>query len=260
MSSVRTVYETPAAGFASIALTLSGRADNVSGVMKTGFNTDVDYEGRIFHVQTEDKGFDNPVVESLVYSGGEIITSQRQSYAELLRSPGFNDSELARRMETQHQAIIREIMSGRFDPDGPQPFGYNIVTNRSLDEVVLDYLAREVGLEQIRLEMCDPVTLVEGSEWVLRLRVIAESSERPVAGAKVTVKLISTREKQKEIFSGTTKQDGIVEAAFEIPTMPDADTAVLFQAEASGNNAEIKQLVMKASGSPAPGAVPRAEA
>lgn len=229
--------------------------------MVTGFNTDVPYEGRVFHVQTEDKGLTNPQIESLVYTGGEIITSRRTSYADLLSTSEFTESELARRMESQHQAIIREILSGRFDPEGPKPFGYNIITNRSLDEVVLDFLAREVGLEQIRLEMTDQQTFVEGTEPNLLLRVIAEASDRPVAGAKVTVKLISTREKPKEIFAGTTGQDGRVTAAFQIPEMPGANAAILFQAEAAGNNAEIKQLIMK-GGVPAPPTptVPRAEA
>src|SRR5258706_14113391 len=99
--------------------------------MITGFNTDVDYEGRVFHVQTEDKGFDNPVVESLVYTAGEIITSRRASYGDLLKSPDYSDAELARRMESQHQAIIREIMAGRFDPDGPRRVGDNMCTNSS---------------------------------------------------------------------------------------------------------------------------------
>jgi len=217
--------------------------------MITGFNTDVQYEGRVFHVQTEDRGLDNPVVESLVYTGGEIITSRRSAYADLARSSDYSEGEVARRMESQHQALIREILSGRFDPDGPKPFGYNIITNRALDEVVLDFLSREVGLEQIRLEMAEQQTFVEGTQPQLSLRVIAEASDRPVAGAKVTVKLISTRDKPKEAFSGTTAHDGRIEATFEIPPMPGANAAILLQAEASGNNAEIKQLVMKAAAS-----------
>jgi hypothetical protein len=217
--------------------------------MITGFNTDVQYEGRVFHVQTEDRGLDNPVVESLVYTGGEIITSRRSAYADLARSSDYSEGEVARRMESQHQALIREILSGRFDPDGPKPFGYNIITNRALDEVVLDFLSREVGLEQIRLEMAEQQTFVEGTQPQLSLRVIAEASDRPVAGAKVTVKLISTRDKPKEVFSGTTAHDGRIEATFEIPPMPGANAAILLQAEASGNNAEIKQLVMKAAAS-----------
>ena len=43
--------------------------------MITGFNTDVKHKNRVFHIQTEDKGEDNPYVESLVYVGGEILAT-----------------------------------------------------------------------------------------------------------------------------------------------------------------------------------------
>ena len=41
--------------------------------MITGFNTDVDYDGRIFHVQTEDKGRDNPVLDRPVHRAPEDL-------------------------------------------------------------------------------------------------------------------------------------------------------------------------------------------
>lgn len=213
--------------------------------MITGFNTDVQYEGRVFHVQTEDKGLENPVIESLAYTGGEIVTSRRSTYGDLVQSGGFSEAEIQRRMEVQHQGLIREIMSGRYDPEGPKPFGYNIITNRSLDEVVHEFLAREVGLEQIRLELDGQEAFEEGTQPTLRLRVIAESSDRPVAGAKVAIKLISTREKPRDVFSGATGSDGSVEATISIPEMPGANAAVIIQAEAAGNNAELKRLVLK---------------
>lgn len=213
--------------------------------MVTGFNTDVQYEGRVFHVQTEDKGRENPVVESLVYTGGEIVTSRKTSYADVMSTPEFNEAELQRRMESQHQAVIREILGGRFDPEGPKPFGYNIITNRSLDEVVQEFFGSETGLEQIRLELGDHQTLMEGTTITLRVRVMADPSERPVASAKVAAKLISTKEKPRELFSGATDADGWVDATFDIPVLPGANAAVLVQAQASGKNVEIKQLVMK---------------
>lgn len=215
--------------------------------MLTGFNTDVQYDGRVFHVQTEDKGLANPSVESLVYTGGEIVGSQRSSYADIAGAPTFSETELHRRMEAQHQAVIREVLSGRYDPEGPKPFGYNIITNRSLDEVVLDFLSREVGVNRIRLEVEDQQGLEEGTRPTLRLRVLAEESERPVVGARVVVKLLTTRERPRELFSGATASDGRVEATIELPEIPDASTAVVCQAEASGSNAELKQLVRKLS-------------
>lgn len=213
--------------------------------MITGYNTDVPHEGRVYHVQTEDKGLQNPVVESLVYAGGEIVTSRRTSYGELVETAAYSESEIQKRMESQHQAIIREILSGRYDPDGPKPFGYNIVTNRSLDEVVHQFLTEELGLEQIRLELEDHAAIRENSSRTMSLKVVAEASDRPVAGARVLVKLISTREKPKELFRGETGSDGRAAATFEIPLLEGSNAAVLFQAEAAGNNAELKRLVLK---------------
>jgi hypothetical protein len=61
----------------------------------------------------------------------------------------------------------------------------------------------------------------------------------------VTVKLITTREKPREVFSGVTDANGRVEVSFEIPELPGANAAVICQAQAVGNNAELKQLVLK---------------
>ena len=221
--------------------------------MVTGFNTDVEYDGRVFHVQTEDKGLGNPMVESLVYAKGEIITSRRSSYEDIAGTPRFSEDEVLRRMEAQHQSLIREVQSGKFDPEGPKPFGYKIITNRSLDEVVHEFLVQHIGLEQIRLEIEEPKGLQENTTPTLRLRLLADSSDRPLADARVTVKLITTKDRPREVFTGTTGTDGRVEARFEIPDLAGANAAILCQAETSNNNTELKQLVQK-SASAAPSA------
>jgi len=213
--------------------------------MITGNNTDVEFDGRIFHVQTEDKGRANPMVESLVYSGGEILTTRRLPYDELANSAEYSEEAVMKLMEDQHQDLIREIRNGKFDPEGPKPFGYNIITNRSLDEVVQDFLSQEVGVERIRLEMEQQQVFVEGTQPTVQLKVVAESSDRPVGGIRVTIKLISTKERPKELFSEVTDSEGRVEATFEVPELAGANAAILCQAEAPGNSAEIKQLIRK---------------
>ncbi|HYN42848.1 MAG TPA: hypothetical protein VE129_13785, partial [Thermoanaerobaculia bacterium] len=52
--------------------------------MITGFNTDIRHGDRVFHVQTEDRGTGNPIVESLVYVGGQILLSKRSPYSDLV--------------------------------------------------------------------------------------------------------------------------------------------------------------------------------
>jgi len=80
----------------------------------TGYNTDVEHDGVVYHVQTEDKGLDSPLILSLVYSGGAILASKRSPYKDLLAS-GFSEAALAERLKRQHRLICAAIHSGRLD-------------------------------------------------------------------------------------------------------------------------------------------------
>ena len=82
--------------------------------MITGFNTDIEHNGTVYHVQTEDKGLDSPIILSLVYVGGTILASKRSPYEDLIAS-GFSDEVLAERLKRQHRLICAAINSGRID-------------------------------------------------------------------------------------------------------------------------------------------------
>jgi len=80
----------------------------------TGFNTDIEHDGVIYHVQTEDKGLDTPIILSLVYTGGTILASKRAPYEDLI-AEGFTDEALAERLKRQHKLICAAIHSGRIN-------------------------------------------------------------------------------------------------------------------------------------------------
>jgi len=80
----------------------------------TGFNTDIEHDGVVYHVQTEDKGLDSPIILSLVYAGGTILASKRSPYQDLI-AEGFSDEALAERLKRQHRLICAAIHSGRID-------------------------------------------------------------------------------------------------------------------------------------------------
>ncbi len=101
--------------------------------MITGFNTDVKYRGVVYHVQTEDKGKVNPLIETLIYKGGEILASRRLPYADIAKDA---EAAISRLMEEQHKAMILEVKKGRFAPPEEQA-----VEDLSLDEIVLTWLA-----------------------------------------------------------------------------------------------------------------------
>lgn len=81
--------------------------------MITGFNTDIEYEGVTYHVQTEDKGLDTPLILSLVYDRGTILASKRSPYDDLLAD--FDEAILAERLQKQHKLICAAIRAGRIE-------------------------------------------------------------------------------------------------------------------------------------------------
>jgi hypothetical protein len=78
----------------------------------TGFNTDVEYGGVTYHIQTEDKGLDTPIILSLVYDRGTILAAKRQPYDDLLEQ-GFDEKLLSDRLTKQHKTICAAIKKGR---------------------------------------------------------------------------------------------------------------------------------------------------
>ena len=130
--------------------------------MITGFNTDVENNGCTYHVQTEDRGLDNPIIESLVYTGGEIVASRKTPYADLIASGCYSEEALIKRMEAQHLELMREIHNGKFSAEETRkPFGHAIVTSRSFDEVVATFLREQIDSGGIRFEGDKPVTVPE---------------------------------------------------------------------------------------------------
>ena len=87
---------------------------HVLATVITGFNTDIEHDGVVYHVQTEDKGLDTPIILSLVYAGGTILASKRSRYEDLI-AEGFSDEALAERLKRQHRLICAAIHSGRID-------------------------------------------------------------------------------------------------------------------------------------------------
>jgi len=80
----------------------------------TGFNTDIEYGGVTYHVQTEDKGVDTPLILSLVYNRGTILASKRTPYEDLLETE-FDEQVLAERLQKQHKLICAAIRAGRIE-------------------------------------------------------------------------------------------------------------------------------------------------
>jgi hypothetical protein len=81
----------------------------------SGFNTDVECAGTVYHVQTEDKGLLARVIVSLVYDKGTILASKRLSYEDLASAGEVDEKILAARVSRQHKLICAAVQAGRIE-------------------------------------------------------------------------------------------------------------------------------------------------
>lgn len=145
--------------------------------MLSGYNTNVKHRGVLFHVQTEDSGVRNPHVITHLYHHGTILASEKSEYRHLLEDDEL-ERAVKSQMEGQHKEMLKRLRRGVFDdliderlgsdavasdatgsttqpetpPVTPPPtsppgdgaeqrsFGQGIVSQKPLDEVVLEYL------------------------------------------------------------------------------------------------------------------------
>jgi hypothetical protein len=187
----------------------------------TGFNTDIEFGGKTYHVQTEDREGDDRIFESLVYVQGRILDAYRTRYANLI-DKGYDEDSLASVLEAQHKRIIRWIKNGRYDPEAVQPFGEGIITDRSFDDVVLEFLKEEVGQEELEIRVEELGNVASG--WTGALRVTLRSSRlnRPLADAPVMIELERPSEdKPVRLFHGISDRKGVVLAEVTLPDAPE---------------------------------------
>jgi hypothetical protein len=211
--------------------------------MITGFNQDVTYKGKVYHVQTEDRGRANPVVETLIYVGGEILSSKKSSYEDLLQE-GYDEAKLMARLEQQHRRVVVDIKLGRYAKEPEEAFGQGLVSSKSLDEVILDYLTSETEGEKLAVTIVDQTPPVAGEKAWLQLRVTTEISKTPLPDTPVTVRLTSTSGKTQELFAGLTNGQGLCSASFLVPSLSE-NAIVLTEVTHPKGNFQHKALVAK---------------
>ncbi len=236
--------------------------------MRTGYNTDVRYKERVFHVQTEDKGLNNPYIESVVYFGGQVMAAKRATYADLLQQ-GQGGDAIGSRMENQHRMMIAAIRSGKLDGKlreviGPDSDETRLADGRensgargtastlldqarddegpTLDQVILDYLTSEAHHEQLALVLTGEA-FSAGRTSHVAVRATSVRSGLPVAGAQVTVKLISTVREPVVLGHGTTDDEGLLRVDVAVPTLHGGMAAVIVSATSLVGSSEVKQIL-----------------
>ena len=206
--------------------------------MITGFNTDVKHKTKVYHVQTEDKGRENPRIETLVYLGGQILDSIKASYQT---DPPLSESTISEMMESQHKKIIRNIKIGKFDD--PSEDNWELGT-LSLDEAVLEYLAEYHAEDKIEVQISGLDQLVIGTLSILKFQVRNAATHTPVERARVRIKILSPSFPPQILGTGETNKEGQFESSITVPSEIVGKNCMLkIQVFSDSGNAE-KQLLL----------------
>lgn len=121
--------------------------------MQLGFNENVMHNGVRYHIQTEDGGRKNPVITTLLFKEGIIMSSKRTSYADIIKSDKL-DLVVKEIMRDQHGTMLKNLKDGVFDKKEervePQvkgaekteeKQGASLVSEKGLDDIILEYLS-----------------------------------------------------------------------------------------------------------------------
>jgi uncharacterized protein YfaS (alpha-2-macroglobulin family) len=127
--------------------------------------------------------------------------------------------------------VAASLLDQARDDDGP-----------TLDQVILDYLTSEAQQEQLALVLTGDA-FAAGRTSHVAVQATSVRSGLPVAGAQVTVKLISTVREPVVLGQGTTDDDGLLRVDVAVPTLHGGMSAVIVSATSLVGASEVKQVL-----------------
>lgn len=190
--------------------------------MITGFNTDVKHKNKVYHVQTEDKGRSNPKIESLVYVGGEILDSYQTSYEQ--NKADLTEDQIMELLEGQHKRVVRHIKIGNYDED--EAFTEDIISNRDLDDVILEYLSTEEEQDPIKLIVNGLSAVRSNATSQLKIETRRTLSQSPVPETQIRVKLVVPDQPPVLLSEGQTDQTGFFVTSVTMPGYPEGVSTI----------------------------------
>ncbi len=119
------------------------------------------------------------------------------------------------------------------------------VSDRSLDQMILDYLSSEEMPEEIELSLLPAPDFVAGRSVQTKLKAASGSPAKPVQGALVQVRILSTSARAATVFQGRTASDGSCSMSFTIPASGNGMAAAVIRVTAPDASAEIQYPIKR---------------
>jgi len=116
-------------------------------------------------------------------------------------------------------------------------------SQKTLDEVIAEWLAEQQRSERIRLAIEGGNDLSMGTPFTLAIAIRTVPGDAPVAGAQVFVRLLSTATKPVKLAEGRTDDAGKVSLRGNVPDIERGTALVVVSAQHASGSDEAKFLV-----------------
>jgi hypothetical protein len=188
--------------------------------MSSGFNTDVRVGDHVFHVQTEDRGPNHPVIDTMVYQNGRVFHRRTSDYQEFKASPEFSDDLLRHRVEEQHRVVVEELRGG------------------SLAGEMAAALEKASAATGIQLQLLNPGSWLTAGNVSLDVEILRRADRQPQANVGVDAEIEGAL--QDGHHTGTTDDQGRVRIQFPLPPLGKDDLALVIRAKTTAGKDEIR--------------------
>jgi hypothetical protein len=188
--------------------------------MSSGFNTDVRVGDHVFHVQTEDRGPNHPVIDTTVYQNGRVFHRRASDYQEFRNSAEFSEDLLQHRVEEQHRGVIEDLRGG--------PLAAEMTA--ALDK------ANAAG--GIQVQLANPGSWLSAGTVSLDVEVLRRTDRQPLAGVQVNAAIEGAL--RDGSHAASTDDEGRARIQFPLPPLGKGDLTLVIQAKTPAGQDEIR--------------------
>jgi len=204
--------------------------------MLFGHNTDVKAGDTVYHVQTEDRGGPNALIDTTVYCHGRVLHRVKNSYMDLLPLDPERENLLRKRIDDQHRDVAEEIRSGALHlvpppvPDKASPAAKN--------NAAVSAPANAPVPAGLAVELVNAKTWLAGKRANLHVAVRKQQNGDALVGAIVTARIDGAAAVTE--FSTRTGADGQARLEFEMPRLAGDESALVIEATQADAKAQLK--------------------
>jgi hypothetical protein len=204
--------------------------------MLFGHNTDVKAGETVYHVQTEDRGTANALIDTTVYCRGCVLHRRTNNYLDLLPLDPRREEVLRKRIDDQHRTVAEEIRSGTLRLVPPPPMC--VEEKPAAGKVAPAAHSQAVPAPALAIELINAKNCLVGKRVKLHVAVLRKQNKKAVAGALVTARIDGAAEVTE--FSAETGADGQARVEFELPRLAGAEPALVIEASQADSKGQLR--------------------